>query len=140
MSDPSGYYGSEPWVKAATEARDQFRVPRDVEENGVRFVEAEAGTGSRYTVVSTPLPQVAAMCLGGGSHLITVVYPWSVSYMLQRGGDLHWDYLMEKFVSPAREVRKTYAGDLMALAMTIAEVTGRELTGIGFLNREPSDA
>ena len=87
-------------------------------EGGVS-VAAEADTGSKYVVVVTKLDEETANYLGGGTKLVSVIYPWNKVYPLVSSADgLHDVYLAEKFVPHDRQ-RMLHGGDAGALFKTI---------------------
>lgn len=59
-------------------------------------VSAEAGTGSMYCATLHRLLPLGEALLGG-KYLLTLVRPWSASYVVQ-GQQLHPSYFAEKFV------------------------------------------
>lgn len=127
------YFRSEQWYKDAAEAKEKFKVVRSegwpedgVRENRhVRFVEAEAGTGSRYVVVATPLGPIGqGSC--GGPVLVTVLWPWQDCWALQPDGTLHESYVAEHLTDGRYREGRLHGGDLMALTMTVAHALGRE--------------
>ena len=123
------YFRSEQWYADAATAREKFVVVREEVWPGTpprcSFVEAEADTGSRYTVVVTPLgPEAAMSC--GGPRLVTVVQPWQDCWALQIGGSLHESYVAEHLSGGRFRAGTLHGGDLMALTLTVAHALGRE--------------
>lgn len=125
----TGYKGSDAWFEHADEADDRWHntgtVTQDVgqdplDERRIVHVTAEAGTGSRYSVVVTPLAG-GSIYEGGGEVLVSVLSPWRTCYPMQRDGDVHWRYIEEKFL-PRSEC---HGGDLAALTRTIARALDR---------------
>lgn len=112
------------YTQHVEQARAAWKVTQDWLSSQVRYVEAEADTGSRYTVTTTVLPAGAAL-LAGGPILVTVTAPWIAAYFLQSGGELHSSYVAEKF-APAGRDWPLHGGDLAALTLTIAYALDRD--------------
>lgn len=144
----SKYVGSEQWREDVTRARENWRggtatwpfTPGKVEERwipthdedadplrdeSIRVIEASADTGSRYSVVVTPLPPVSRGILGA-SHLVSVVSPWQAAYPMQVHGELHSNYVAEKLCGDRLLSERLYGGDLAALTLTVAYALGRQ--------------
>ena len=117
MTDTTHYDGY--WADVA-DARDHWHVLHEFHrasgDRTITVVIAEADTGSRYTVVSTPLPWQAEPYLGGAPTLITLLSPWQAAYTLQDDGTLHIDYVREKL---GRRRLGVHGGDLAAVALTV---------------------
>lgn len=115
------YFRSEQWEKDRADAETHWRA---ITESWVGFprqafyVNAEADTGSRYAVAVTRLPG-DAWEYEGGRLLVSVLSPWRTCYPVSECGDLHPDYVAEKFLKPGQPLDKTHGGDLQALVMTI---------------------
>lgn len=91
----------------------------------VRYVEAEADTMSRYVVVATPLPTAAA-AIESGPVLVTVVWPWQDSKVMQFDGMLHEGYVAEHLTDHRSADGRLSMADLMALTMTVRHALGRQ--------------
>lgn len=80
------------------------------------YVNAEAGTGSRYAV------QVS-LCPGrereGGMFLIAVIQPWQATYVVADLDPLHIDYVVEKLRNPAAASHRIHQGDAVAIHRTV---------------------
>lgn len=111
---------------AALAAYDKWHVVAETPFEHVRYVDAEAGTGSRYTVVASRLPDIARVMLSAPVH-VSVVYPWRASYELQDRGYLAVSYLLEKLGKPGREpsLAEYHWGDVVALALTVGHLLFR---------------
>jgi hypothetical protein len=106
-------------MTTVTTVRDRFKVRNDLatwcgDLLHVRYVEAEAGTGSRYAVTATRLPTGHGE---GAGVLVTVTAPRNAAWPITWGSFLMDYYVAEKFAPRGREVSEA---DVAALAMTIA--------------------
>lgn len=110
------------------EAYRKYRVDSMTVDNGVRVVEASAGTGTRFVVIGTPIPLAAQPILGGGEILVSVYGPWPTVYPVQSTGFFHYDYAREKFAQGV-----THGGDEMGLLLAVADAAGRTLSGLPFV-------
>lgn len=116
-------YPREAYERDVKEAKESFRVVASYGWDGeVRYVEAEADTGTRYAVAMALLP-VGAYSFAGAPLMVSVLSPWRVAYPMQAVGELHIGYVAEKFAPRDRTVN---GGDLAALTLTIAHALGRE--------------
>lgn len=88
-------------------------------DRSVQYVEASAGTGSRYVVVLSKLGEAATKASGGGNLLVSVLYPRQAAYAIYVTGPADVpgdDYLIEKFCRGL-----SHGGDHAALCLTIRE-------------------
>jgi hypothetical protein len=106
------------------EVRDAFTVtthaaiPDRHFQTVVRYVEADAGTGTRYTVVATTLPGGHGE---GGPVLVTVLHPWTAAFAFQEDG-----YLAESYVAEHLCPRDpTAPEDLTAITLLVRHVLDR---------------
>lgn len=141
------YIGSTTWLDDIRKARANFRVthlvrrpcpevrpefddPRKSEMSEslpaaeIVEVNAEAGTGSRYFVVATPLSPLGRG-VGGGPVLVTVLWPWQDSWCLQYGGTLALSYVAEHLTVGRYRTDRLHGGDAAALTLTVATALGR---------------
>lgn len=95
------------------------------------YVEAEAGTGSRYAVVISKLPFAGAM-REGGQHLISVLQPIqsNMAFSVFPGEEIHLDYVHEKLIARNRPSGMS-GGDLAGIWKTVNHACGlfHEVTG-----------
>jgi hypothetical protein len=112
----------EQYQRDVADAAASFRLAAIFENEHVRYVEAEADTGTRYSVTTAKLP-VGADRWAGAPVMVSVLSPWPGAYAMQPTGELHIGYVAEKF-APKREF--VHGGDLAALTMTIAHALRRE--------------
>jgi hypothetical protein len=120
----------EAWVEAYQNAQAHWQVIADdrlqvLDETPIRYVSAEARTGSRYSVTVTPLP-IDGRRYEGGPLLVTVTSPWTDSWTLQRTGSLHVDYVAEHLTGRRAIENALHGGDLAALTLTVAYALDRE--------------
>ena len=115
-----GYYESPQWWFDLESAIERVKVTCNQAVGPVRYVEVEAGTGSRYAVAASRLPPRAEV-VEGGPMLVSVLSPWKTCYVLDEFGVLYWTYVEEKFIS-RREVN---AGDLVGVTVAIGAALGR---------------
>lgn len=94
-----------------------------VGEWDTRYVEAEAGTGSRYVVVVTRLGM--AQMVEGGPLLITVLWPWQDAWTMAEEGYLDQSYVLEHLTVGRGRDGRLHGGDLQALTMTIRHALSR---------------
>lgn len=117
------------WV-ALEDAIVQYKVNAHIYSSVTTgMVEAEVGNGSAILLTTSVIvsPNVANRL--GGSVLVTVHRPWVSSYALDAGGgELYWDYLVEKFV-PRDGVPKNM-GDVYGVVRSVAEALYRPLVGV----------
>ena len=97
------------------EAKRNYEEIGEERYDNVQIVEAQAKTGSRYTVVAVKLGDRAQIALGGDT-LISVVYPKAAVYSLAHSyiAVLDDGYLAGKF---CRELQ--HGGDQYAVIETI---------------------
>lgn len=109
----------ERWKEAWNNAAIKF-TPVLIESNaGSVLVESNAGTGSRCVVVVTDLPEAARQTVGGGSKLVSVMYPWTAVYPVNGNADsLTVDYLSEKFSGDVQSGRR-HGGDMAQVALAV---------------------
>lgn len=88
------------------------------------IVQTEAGTGSKYVVVVTKLPEYHGQ---GGSHLISLLQPWqkNMAYELMDGEEIHPSYLAEKLLRDGKSVNEVHGGDFAAMCLTVNWATSR---------------
>lgn len=119
------YIGSEAWEMDIKSAQDSWKVVRkEGKEGEVRVVEAEADTGSRYVVVTTPLGGMGQRALGG-PVLVTVCAPWHDSWALKWDGPLTAAYVAEHLTDGRWQRKALNGGDLAALTLTVCYALGR---------------
>ena len=80
------------------------------------WVNAEAGTGSRYSVQVSLCPGAMRE---GGLYLITVIQPWRTSMVVADLDPIHLSYAMEKLMNPVRQPNQIHGGDAVALQRTV---------------------
>lgn len=120
------YYGSEQWDKDVLEAMQKFRLVHDSGPDLLRrYVSAEAGTGSRYAVVATRLPDPGPL-MEGGPMVVTVLSPWQDAWAMADSGELHSSYVAEHLTAGRYRDQRLHGGDLAALTLTIAHALRRE--------------
>jgi hypothetical protein len=139
-----GYAGSDLWREDVRRADENWHVTNEIRTpfevlhgtaDGGRVpiawrtaeiveVNAEAATGSRYSVVTTPLSPLMRG-IGGGPVLVTVLWPWQDAWCLQDDGDLHASYVAEHLTDGRFRSDKLHGGDLAALTKTVAYALGR---------------
>lgn len=88
------------------------------------YVNAEAGTGSRYSVVVSKMPPLGAEKEGAG-WLVSVLQPWQTCYPVSFLDPLHLDYVLEKFCRPGADARLIHGGDARAMQATINMALGK---------------
>lgn len=106
-------------------AIENYRTIADVEDLDIRYVEAQAKTGSRYAVVATRLPRAAAE-REGGRVLVTVLQPWQDSWVFQGGDYVTERYVAEHLTDGRYWSGNLHSGDLAALTMAVAQAVGGE--------------
>lgn len=99
---------------------------------GVRYVEAEAGTGTRYVVTATRLPVGHRE---GGPVLVTVLWPWQDAHTMADSGYLDERYVAEHLCDGRGRWADVRPGgtpdrplppeDLAALTLTVGRALGR---------------
>jgi hypothetical protein len=104
--------------EAADKARENWVATNGSATTGAVHVNAEAKTGSRYSVVVTAMPATGQEREGAG-WLVSVIQPWQTCYPVAFLDGLHLDYVIEKFMRPGRERDELHGGDAVAMAMTI---------------------
>jgi hypothetical protein len=126
--------------RLAQDARDAWQVTVETHtvdrhfQTAVRYVEAEADTGTRYVVVASYLPEGHRE---GGDVLVTVLHPWSDSHTMSPDPE---KYLAESYVAEhlcagrgrahdGRLARVLSPEDLAALTMTVRYALGRNEHG-----------
>lgn len=134
MPSETYYKGSAMWAGDMAEAEASWRVVQETTTpvgsargllGEIRFVRADAATGSNYVVITTPLDP-AANAETGGPVLVTVCSPWSDSWALQRDGVLAASYVAEHLCQGRLLQDSLNGGDLAALTLTVAHALGRE--------------
>lgn len=108
-----------PFEQQWQRAEAQFTVTNSGGSGSAVYLNAEAGTGSRYGIVISKLPMVAA-AREGGLHLITVLQPWQTNMVFTvDAGEIHPDYLMEKLLPKDRPRNQFHGGDVAALWLAV---------------------
>lgn len=117
----------EGWEQDVRDAREAFHIysrekqPVYGQERSIVHIEAEADTGSRYTVISTPIgPFLSPQA--GGQVLVSVLHPYRTAYVIQYDSFLMWTYVQEKFIPAGRA--PVFGGDIAALTLAICHATG----------------
>lgn len=139
-TDSPRYVGSKMWLDDVRKARANWKIVAEErrkvmpslgeavrgDEFGheIVMVEAEAGTGSAYRVVVTPLGMVGRGRMGGPA-LVSVISPWSDTWALQYGGHLALSYVAEHLCEGRFRADRLHGGDAAALTLTIAYALGR---------------
>ena len=83
------------------------------------YMEAEAGAGSRYSVVIAPLPYPGGR-KEGGQHLISLLQPWQANMVFTIDeGEIHADYVLEKLIPRDRTLATVHGGDAAAIVITV---------------------
>jgi hypothetical protein len=84
------------------------------------YVSAEAGTGSRYAVVVSPMPHPGGD-REGGQHLISLLQPWqgNMVFTAYPGEEIDPSYVMEKLVPRERSVATVHGGDAAGIVITV---------------------
>ena len=116
--------------RLAAEARAAWRPTVDVTtldhhaRTAVRYVEAEADTGTRYVVVATALP---AGHREGGDVLVTVLWPWQDAHTMSAdpGRTTAESYVAEHLCDGRDRKGNLAPEDLAALTRTVHHVLGR---------------
>lgn len=111
--DADEYYRSATAAHDAEMARSHWRMVLVTTGNEITHVVAEAGTGSRYEVVVTTMPDDSEDGIG---TLIAVLAPWR-AVTVTVPVDVHLAFVMEKLCDLRRNVQ--HMGDITALTMTI---------------------
>lgn len=119
------YAGTDLWLSDISEAIEHWVVKDDEQQDGSRYVRAEADTGTTYIVVITHLGQEAEGRLGGPT-LVTVCQPWQDSWPLQNDGPLTASYVSQHLCSDRTRLDHLNGGDLAALTLTVAYALGRK--------------
>lgn len=104
-------------MTAWEEATHKFKVTNVGASMTAVYVNAEAGTGSRYTVVVSKLPLVAQQN-EGGALLISLLQPRQASMVFTAypGEVIHGDYVVEKL---CKELQ--YGGDRAGVVLAVNE-------------------
>lgn len=126
------YTGSGLFRRDVANAASRFRGVGLASADNVRYGEAEAGTGSRYAVAATWLPEDAAR-REGGSILVTVTAPWKAVMVVHEHMYLEASYAAEKLCA-GRDV--THGGDLTALILLIGGVANVRVDPVGDFGAE----
>lgn len=110
-----------PYQIAARDAAQKFRLTGSDWSMESVYAAAEAGTGSRYAVVITRLPE-SAHGKEGGTHLISLLQPWQANMVFTVDGyEIHEDYLLEKLTPRDRVARGLHGGDAQAVVLLVAK-------------------
>lgn len=133
MSQHEEYPGSANWFDDIAAAEAAWIVKAEQKQqvgDGDRrivTVRAEAGTGSNYLVVATPLGSLGERETGG-PVLITVINPWQDCWSLQDDPHrtLALSYVAEHLTDGRWRSRRMHGGDVAALTLTIAHILGRK--------------
>lgn len=132
---------SEQFRSAYHRASLQFRITRYSASEETCYVSSEAGTGSRYAVTVTKLPDDAAS-REGGRFLISVLAPWQTCYPIAVLDEMHESYILEKLLRPGKDLGDVHGGDAAAIVLTVNEAirSWKDMTGamrlMADLNRE----
>lgn len=126
------YNGSDGWREDAAQAADKFLITNDEQNGPVRYVAATAGTGDRFAVVVTLMPEEFAQ-YEGGSALVSLLAPYRGCYPMSQGGYLDWTYVREKFLP-----LHVNAGTLVGVTLTIAHALRSE-AGLPARRKEVAD-
>lgn len=105
------YYSSKLAEMDMANAEKNWKATMSVTVADVTYVEAVAGTGSRYIVVITELPRDTE-----DGPLVSVLSPWRTCKLFS-ASEVSISYVLEHFADPARDIQNL--GDLMALTKTI---------------------
>jgi hypothetical protein len=102
-------------LSAWDKATENFAVMATASTQTAAYVAAEARTGSRYAVVISQLPPMAAGA-EGGAYLISLIQPWQASMVFTVFPDeqIHGDYIVEKMCKDRK-----HGGDLAAVVMAV---------------------
>lgn len=111
----SGYVGSPAWRDDVRNAKQKYREVFHCSYDHVAHVVAQAGTGSRYSVIVSTLSETSRIH-EGGRFLVTVLAPWQNCWTWTTG-EMDMAYVTEHLGNPNREVH--HGGDIVALTMTI---------------------
>jgi hypothetical protein len=103
--------------EAMDAAREKWVATNGSATPGAVHVNAEAGTGSRYSVLVTAMPPTGYR--EGAGWLVSVMQPWQTCYPVSYLEGLHFDYAVEKFMRPGQDRDRLHGGDAMAMVMTI---------------------
>lgn len=113
------------WRRDFDRGMENWHLIGDVMDvGGIRWVEAEARTGSRYVVCVTPLPDLVQK-REGGKVLVSVVWPWQDCKVMQSDSYLDVSYVAEHLTDGRNFDRRLNGGDLAALTMTVRHALGR---------------
>lgn len=130
----------EMWESDRDEAAALWRVVQETtlpcynnhggEFGEIRFVRADAGTGTNYVVITTPLDP-AAKAETGGPVLVVVYSPWQDVWAMQRDNEDHSNvvaasYVAEHLCQGRRSKKTLHGGDLAAITLTVAHALGRQ--------------
>lgn len=101
------------------QAMAEYRVVLQGANPSSAYVEAEAGTGSRYAVVISKLPY-PAVAREGGDHLVSVLQPIQSNMVFSTfpGEEIHLDYLVEKLIARNRPNGMS-GGDIAGIWKTV---------------------
>jgi hypothetical protein len=117
------YTGSDVYWDDVKKAAKAFKaVSLTGEKNGVRVIDAEAQTGSRYQVMSVVPDNSEQWTVLGTGMVVVVRYPWQ--FVLWEDPSplitLAW---MRHVIVRETDRRNVHGGDLVALAKAISMVT-----------------
>lgn len=110
--------------EAAAAAADAWHPTNGSATTAAVYVNAEARTGSRYSVVVTAMPPLGADKEGAG-WLVSVMQPWQTCYPVSFLEPLHLDYVLEKFCRPGSRPEQIHGGDARAMQATINFALGK---------------
>lgn len=113
--------------RAAKAAREQYQVLTEAVDLREAYVEAQAGTGSRYVVVATVLPADARE-REDGRWLVSVVWPWQDCKVVD--GQVEERYVMEHLTDGKAFDGRLHGGDMAALTLTVRRALSHAGAGI----------
>lgn len=122
MTDQTSQWS--PFQIQARDAQQKFRITAQGGSSDGVYVNAEAGTGSRYAVVITPVPHPGAG-KEGGQHLISLLQPWQTNMVFTvDGGEIHPDYVLEKLLPRGKSMDQVHGGDAQAVVLAVNAAAG----------------
>jgi hypothetical protein len=106
---------SDQWQADVDHALEKYRELFHCLIDGYAHVVAEAGTGSRYSVIVTVLGDTSVLH-EGGRYLVSVLAPWQNCWTWS-GGDMDMVYVGEHLKDPTTKIM--HGGDLAALTHAV---------------------
>lgn len=106
----------------ADEVSAAFTIKADATKDGVGYFAAEAGTGYRYNVTTSQLPN-AGVVGEGGPVLVTVTSPFTDAWALQGTGYLDEEYIRDHLCGGS--LHEASDADIRALTLLIRHALGR---------------